>query len=395
MSTGRWFRFYDDTINDPKTLKLSDKTYRIWVGLLCAASKNDGVLPPFEDLAILLRIKSDKLQPELEKLIEAKLLDHTDVGISPHNWNKRQYISDSSVERVKRHRAKRAANGLQSQWTVPKALRKKIYERDKFECVYCGSEDDLSIDHKTPELRGGTHDPENLQTACRACNGAKRDMTHDEYVSRNGGVTLLKRPQSTEAENRADSEKKDSRAVAKATRPKTSETFEEFWRTYPRRLGANPKKPAFAVYEAAIKQGAEPSAIIEGARRCAADDHDKIGTPYIPQAVKWLRDRRWEDYAAGPPTSSMSDVERTKLFEKLRGTNGKSEREGTDLRGAGAGSREVEGAGRKEPTAIANHQARNAGMASVDAIFREPPGLRAGGDEARSDGFIPRIYSAG
>lgn len=316
----RWFRFYDETLNDPKTLKLSDKTFRVWVGILCAASKNDGKIPLFDDLVLMLRMKPTKLQPEIEKLIAAELIDHDDDGMKPHNWDKRQFISDSSVERVKRHRAKRAANGLQSQWTVPKALRHEVYQRDSFECVYCGSEDDLTIDHKTPELRGGTHDIDNLQTACRSCNGAKRDMTHEEYVSRNGDVTLLKRPQSTEQITEQKTEKKDIRAVAPATRP--LDAFEEFWKVYPKRLGANPKAPALKQFEAAVKAGATPEEIINGAKRCAVSDRDKIGTPYIPQAVKWLRDRRWEDYqppaTAGPvnapPPGAPSDEELRKRY---------------------------------------------------------------------------------
>ena len=100
----RWFRLYDDTLNDPKILKLSDKTYRVWIGLLCAASKHEGALPPFEDMALLLRMKPEKLQPELEKLISAGLIDHDDGGMRPHNWNGRQYKSDVSTERVKRFR---------------------------------------------------------------------------------------------------------------------------------------------------------------------------------------------------------------------------------------------------------------------------------------------------
>ncbi len=100
----RWFRFYDDALNDPKILKLSDKSYRIWTQLLCAASKNDGRLPLFEDLAIMLRMKPEKLQPELEKLITAGLIDHDDIGMRPHNWNARQFKSDVSTERVKRFR---------------------------------------------------------------------------------------------------------------------------------------------------------------------------------------------------------------------------------------------------------------------------------------------------
>lgn len=100
----RWFRFYDDTLNDPKTLRLSDKTFRIWVGILCAASKNEGKIPLFEDLAILLRMSPAKLQPEIEKLIAAELIDHDDDGMKPHNWDRRQYKSDVSTDRVKRFR---------------------------------------------------------------------------------------------------------------------------------------------------------------------------------------------------------------------------------------------------------------------------------------------------
>lgn len=92
----RWFRLYDDTLNDPKILKLSDKTHRIWIGILCVASKNDGALPPFEDMALLLRMKPEKLQPELEKLISAGLIDHDDNGLRPHNWQGRQYKGSSS-----------------------------------------------------------------------------------------------------------------------------------------------------------------------------------------------------------------------------------------------------------------------------------------------------------
>jgi len=100
----RWFRLYDDTLNDPKILKLSDRTYRVWIGILCVASKNDGALPPFEDMALMLRMKPEKFQPELEKLITAGLIDHDDNGLRPHNWQGRQYKSDVSTERVKRFR---------------------------------------------------------------------------------------------------------------------------------------------------------------------------------------------------------------------------------------------------------------------------------------------------
>jgi hypothetical protein len=100
----RWFRVYDDSINHPKVLKLSDRLHRIWLGLLCIASKNDGRLPSMEDCALMLRVQPERMAEALVSLIGARLLDRDETGLSPHNWAKRQYKSDSSADRMKRHR---------------------------------------------------------------------------------------------------------------------------------------------------------------------------------------------------------------------------------------------------------------------------------------------------
>lgn len=202
----RWFRFYDDVINDPKVLKLPEVMRWHWVSILCVASKNDGSLPNLDELAFYLRTTPAKATAMLAALVKAGLVDKTETGFTPHNWSGRQYKSDGSADRVKRHREKRAAAGLQAQWTPPKALRQAVYERDGYSCVYCGSKERLSLDHRTPEIRGGDHSVENLATACLSCNGAKRDMTETEYRE---SVTLLKRPQNTE--------NREQNTVAKAT----------------------------------------------------------------------------------------------------------------------------------------------------------------------------------
>lgn len=56
---------------------------------------------------------------------------------------------------------------------IPRWLRKSIMERDMYRCQKCGDHRDLSIDHIIPESRGGTLDPQNLQTLCRSCNSSK------------------------------------------------------------------------------------------------------------------------------------------------------------------------------------------------------------------------------
>lgn len=40
-------------------------------------------------------------------------------------------------------------------------------------CVYCGAEDNLSLDHLIPRIKGGTDDVDNLVCSCRSCNSSK------------------------------------------------------------------------------------------------------------------------------------------------------------------------------------------------------------------------------
>jgi hypothetical protein len=102
----RWFRFYDDAINDPKILKLPDASRWHWTALLCIASKHDGFLPSTEDVALMLRVKTSAAAAIIATMKAAGLLDLVDGRYAPHNWSGRQYKSDSSAERVKRHRDK-------------------------------------------------------------------------------------------------------------------------------------------------------------------------------------------------------------------------------------------------------------------------------------------------
>src|SRR6266851_2626012 len=104
----RWFRFYDDAINDPKILKLPEATRWHWTALLCIASKNDGVLPSMADIALMLRLTPQRAASIVTHLVTAGLLDKTESGFAPHNWNGRQYKTDvtdpTAAERMKRYR---------------------------------------------------------------------------------------------------------------------------------------------------------------------------------------------------------------------------------------------------------------------------------------------------
>jgi hypothetical protein len=103
----RWLRINEDCIDNPKILKLPADLRWQWVALLCVASKNDGILPPIDDVALCLRVPEAKAAEYITKLVKAKLIDSVGDDFVPHNWDKRQFKSDSSTDRVKRFRDKK------------------------------------------------------------------------------------------------------------------------------------------------------------------------------------------------------------------------------------------------------------------------------------------------
>ena len=58
--------------------------------------------------------------------------------------------------------------------------RKRIFKRDGFECCYCGSQRNLTIDHVIPKSRGGSNYWDNLVTSCSRCNSNKDNKTPEE-----------------------------------------------------------------------------------------------------------------------------------------------------------------------------------------------------------------------
>lgn len=104
--SARWFRFYADAMRHPKVARLTDAQFRLWVELLSVAAENDGHIPPADDLKHMLKKRLDHLLRGLDDLIRASLIDPLDAGYEPHGWAKRQYKSDTSTVRVRKHREK-------------------------------------------------------------------------------------------------------------------------------------------------------------------------------------------------------------------------------------------------------------------------------------------------
>lgn len=84
---------------------LTDRERCLWMDLLCIAAENDGLIPSLTVVKRLLNTRIDHLSTGVKALCKARLIDELDDGFAPHDWAARQYISDSSTERVRKHRA--------------------------------------------------------------------------------------------------------------------------------------------------------------------------------------------------------------------------------------------------------------------------------------------------
>ena len=59
-----------------------------------------------------------------------------------------------------------------------------MFELKDKRCYYCGvtlTDENISIDHKTPLCMGGDNTYDNLCLCCKKCNEEKDDLTEEEY----------------------------------------------------------------------------------------------------------------------------------------------------------------------------------------------------------------------
>ena len=76
---------------------------------------------------------------------------------------------------------------------LTETAKKQIFIRDKFECQYCGSKEDLEIDHIIPLSQGGNNEDSNLITACHRCNSLKGDKKLKDFLENNREIKFLDR----------------------------------------------------------------------------------------------------------------------------------------------------------------------------------------------------------
>lgn len=263
----QWFRLYTEMLHDPKVQLLDPPLFKIWANLLCVAAEHEGVLPDDDACAFALRMTKDAFQVAFQSLKDAGLFDVTKSKRTPHGWQKRQYKSDTSTERVKRFRQQKKSVTV----TPP--------ETDT------DTETDISKDIPPK----GSKPP--------AENGLGGDSSQLGSTNRPDGRQPV--PQST-----ASPPPDKPRKLAQAT--ELDAEFERLWLSYrPFEMDKGPKQIAKKSFIKARKE-TENAAIISGCENYLKFCHNsRIKTKHL---ATWLNQRGWEgeypDAAHGHSTSA-------------------------------------------------------------------------------------------
>jgi hypothetical protein len=244
---GGWFRMYDGVIDDHKVMNLPKDLRWDWVSVLCLASRHKGTLPSMSELAFNLRMTEAEALALVAKLRNAGLIETAKGALKPHNWEGRQYQSDSSRERTKRYRERHRDAG------------------------------------------------ENVTVTPRA----RTDQTQTQTQNRTEDSSLRSESAHSARASCAPTQTARRRAAASPRTPLASlQNFERLKGAYPKRAGQNPNKPAFVAFKVAVvSRNADPEQLIAAAGKFAsavrADGKEK--TRYVPQLATWLKQDRWSD----------------------------------------------------------------------------------------------------
>lgn len=99
-----WFRLYSEFSHDPKIQMMPEAMQRRYIMLLCMRCSETLVTLHETEIAFQMRLSDDELAKTKELFLLKGFIDE-DWNLT--NWEKRQYVSDSSTERVRKHRDKK------------------------------------------------------------------------------------------------------------------------------------------------------------------------------------------------------------------------------------------------------------------------------------------------
>lgn len=267
MANGLWFRLYVEVAHSRKIQNLSGELFKTWVNLMCLAKANAGILPSIQDISWTLRIDAEAAADQVNELISRRLVDETAAGLCMHDWDEHQFDSDSSTERVREWRKRKAAT-----------LRKKHGETLQERSMKQRETENETLERQS---RAEQNREENM------CILPKSELVQTTVQSPpNGGKASWKK---------AKFEEFWSVVWAKKARGNAQPVFERHAKT---------PEIADQIIAAAKKQG--PGII----RNAAKNGH----TPVFP--ATWLNGQRWLDEELPLIESGPVDMPDTDVYDK-------------------------------------------------------------------------------
>ena len=130
-----WIKLYHEILHDPKMGKLPDRTWRrcIELFLLAGETGKDGELPSFDDICWKLRVDSDTMQDDLDKLSRLGIVTNDAEAWTVTKFMERQ-DPDTPKERLQRFRDRKHsgnANETQMKQNVSDDVTKSVPDKNR------------------------------------------------------------------------------------------------------------------------------------------------------------------------------------------------------------------------------------------------------------------------
>jgi hypothetical protein len=184
----RWWRAYDEAVDDPKLQQLRPELFKAWFNICCVTSQNRGKLPSLSSVAFKLRVKLEKARAIVAELAAAGLIDDDGTGnLAPHNWSTRQYESDVSTERVKRFRERSGNVSSAVSATPPDSETEQIQKQNEVSDPN-GSARDVRADLFNKGLKSLAAMTGKTPDSCRSLLGKWLKSVNDEAIHVLGAI---------------------------------------------------------------------------------------------------------------------------------------------------------------------------------------------------------------
>ena len=241
-----WFRMYAEFVNDPKVQMLTETDQRRYIMLLCIRCSNDHVTLQDEEVTFMLRISNESWLQTKAVLLSKNLINEHNF---PTNWDKRQYASDSSKDRVAKFRAN----------------KKQINSIDNEDVTKCNA--DVTLQKQ-------------------ASNAIEKNRVE---------------------KNRVDINKSFNKDLSAQEQKEFEETFLQFWESYPKKRG---KAEAMKAWLKLKPDERLTAVIFTAVSKAKTQDAQwlKDNGIYIPDPTTYLNQKRWEDEIISLAKPAQADV---------------------------------------------------------------------------------------